>query len=326
MKSKISILFLCLCVFFSACSDLQFQHIDGSAFGTYYAITYKGKANPTLQQSVDSILKDLDNTFSVFNPSSMINKVNHNEDIILNEDFLNVLNLSMEVADKTGGAFDITIEPLVELWGFGKDKRSTKITAEIIDSVKQHVGFHKIAVDKRKIVKEDSLIKLNFNAIAKGYAVDKIADFLVAKGYKNCIVDIGGEIVAKGKKYNDTEWNIGLQAPTVTRDGEMRASQTFHLKDQAVATSGNYRNYFEENGERYAHIIDPQTGYSEKSNLLSVSVIADHCVVADAYATAFMVMGLEKTKSFLSIHPELSCIFIYDQHGELQTEYYNISK
>lgn len=326
MKSRISIFLLFLSVIFTSCSDLQIQHFDGAAFGTYYAVTYKGKVNPDLQQSVDSILQSIDCTFSVFNPSSMINQINDNKDVALNEDFMEVFQLAQEISKEADGAFDITIGPLVELWGFAKEDRISEISAEKIDSIRQYVGYKKVEIKNHKIEKQDSLIKLNFNAIAKGYAVDKIADFLVSKGYENCLVDIGGEVVARGKKYNDTEWNIGLQEPTVTRDGEMRSNQTFHLKDQAVATSGNYRNYFEENGQRFTHIIDPKTGYSEKSNLLSVSVIADRCVIADAYATAFMVMGLSQTKLFLKKHPELSCIFIYDKNGEFVTEYFSAEK
>jgi thiamine biosynthesis lipoprotein len=307
----------------TSCSDLQFQKLEGGALGTYYAITYKGKENLKLQFGVDSILKSIDETFSIFNPTSITSKINNNQEITINNDFVEVFKIALHIAKETDGALDITIGPLVNLWGFGKDERKADISQAEIDSVMTLIGWWKVCRDGNSILKQNPDIQLNFNALAKGYAVDKVADYLVAQGYKDCVVDIGGEIVAKGKKYHDQEWNIGLQTPTRTRDGEMRAEESFHLRDRAVATSGNYRNYFEENGQRFTHIIDPKTGRPEKSNLLSVTVIADQCVMADAYATAFMVMGKEKTKGFLANHPELTCIFISDNQGQYQTEVCN---
>jgi len=302
---------------------MKIQRFEGGALGTYYAITYKGKENPKLQPAVDSILNDINETFSIFNPISIISKTNNNQEVELNNDFIEVFRIAQRIGQETDGALEMTIGPLVNLWGFGKEQRKMDISQETIDSVLTFVGYQKIHLDGEKITKDNPFIQLNFNALAKGYAVDKVADYMVKQGYKDCVVDIGGEIVAKGKKYHDQEWNIGLQTPTRTRDGEMRAEETFLLCDRAVATSGNYRNYFEENGQRYTHIIDPRTGRPEKSNLLSVTVIADQCVMADAYATAFMVMGKEKTKSFLANHPELTCIFISDNQGQYQTEVCN---
>ena len=306
-----------------SCSDLQFHKIEGNALGTYYAVTYKGKENPNLQHGIDSILNSINETFSIFNSSSIISKINGNQEVILNNDFIEVFCIAQQIGIETDGALEMTIAPLVNLWGFGKDERNTDISQKMIDSILNLVGYQKIHLDGTKIIKENPDIQLNFNALAKGYAVDKVAEYMVEKGYKDCVVDIGGEIVAKGQKYHDQEWNIGVQTPTRSRDGEMRAEETFHLCDRAVATSGNYRNYFEENGQRYTHIIDPKTGRPEKSKLLSVSVIADQCVIADAYATAFMVMGKEKTKRFLAKHPELTCIFITDNQGQYLTEVCN---
>ena len=320
----------CICCFsallLSACSDYQFHKIEGSALGTYYAITYKGKEKPELQAGIDSILNVINENFSIFNPNSIISKVNNNQEASLNEDFVEVFEMAQRIGQETNGALEMTIGPLVNLWGFGKDERVSDLSQATIDSVLTFVGYRKIRIENGQIVKDNPNIQLNFNALAKGYAVDKVADFLVSKGYEDCVVDIGGEIVAKGKKYHDQQWNIGVQTPTKTRDGEMRSAQTFHLQDQATATSGNYRNYFEEDGQRYTHIIDPVTGRPEKSNLLSVTVIADRCIIADAYATAFMVMGVEKTKKLLDKHPELTCIFITDEHGNYQLEVYPDAK
>lgn len=322
---KISI-FIFAALLLISCNDIKVQRFEGNALGTYYAVTYKGAKNPSLQAEVDSILNSINETFSIFNETSMISKINNNQEVILNKDFIEVFTIAQRIGKETDGALEMTIGPLVNLWGFGKDERKTDISQAEIDSILALIGYWKVQLDEKTIIKENPNIQLNFNAIAKGYAVDKVADYLVKKGYKNCVVDIGGEIVAKGKKYFDQEWNIGLQQPTRTRDGEMHADETFHLQDRAVATSGNYRNYFEENGQRYAHIINPKTGRPEKSKLLSVTVIADHCVEADAYATAFMVMGMDKTKQFLKNHPELTCIFIYDENGTYHTEVCNPTK
>jgi len=306
-----------------SCGNMQFHKFEGAALGTYYAVTYKGTENPSLHKGVDSILNSINETFSIFSPSSIISKINDNQEVILNEDFIEVFTIAQRIGHETDGALEMTIGPLVNLWGFGKDERKLDLSQAEIDSVLTIIGYWKIHLENNSIIKDNPNIQLNFNAIAKGYAVDKVADYLVKNGYKDCVVDIGGEIVAKGKKYHDQEWNIGLQSPTRTRDGEMRAEETFHLRDRAVATSGNYRNYFEENGQRYAHIINPKTGRPEKSKLLSVTVIADHCIEADAYATAFMVMGMDSTKAFLKAHPEFTCIFIYDENGTYQTEVCN---
>ncbi len=318
-------LFFLIPLFYTSCNDLQFQRFEGGALGTYYAVTYKGAENPSLQKEVDSILNAINETFSIFNEASIISKINSNQQVILNEDFVDVFSVAQKIGQETDGALEMTIGPLVNLWGFGKDERKLDISQTEIDSVLDIIGYWKVHLENNTIVKDNPGIQLNFNALAKGFAVDKVAEYLVEKGYKDCVVDIGGEIVAKGKKYHDQEWNIGLQTPTRTRDGEMRAEETFHLHDRAVATSGNYRNYFEENGQRYAHIINPKTGRPEKSNLLSVTVIADRCVEADAYATAFMVMGMENTRLFMTAHPELTCIFIYDENGTYQTEVCNPS-
>lgn len=318
---KIFLLF-CVAITLASCSDLQFHHIDGNAFGTYYAVTYKGKDNPDLQPAIDSILNQVNNDFSIFNEQSLISQINDNKEVALSNDFIEVFNIAQKIGQETEGAFEMTIGPLVNLWGFGKNERQSDISQEEIDSILQYVGYWKINIQNQKIIKENPYIRLDFNALAKGYAVDKVANLLVSRGYADCLVDIGGEIVAKGKKYRDEEWNIGIQEPTETRDGEMRSAQTFHLCDKATATSGNYRNYFEENGQRFTHIINPKTGHPEKSNLLSVTVIADRCVTADAYATAFMVMGMDKTKKFLRNHPEITCVFIYDDHGKYKLEVY----
>ena len=232
-----------------------------------------------------------------------------------NNDFLKVLEASLEISKQTHGAFDCTCQPLIELWGFGRKNQKQIVSQEQIDSVKQFVGRQLVSIQDGRVAKADPRVQLNFNAIAKGYAVDQVARFLNEQGYADCIVEIGGEVVARGTK-NGKPWRVGIQVPTDTPDGPAESSESFELRDRAVATSGNYRNYFEQDGVRYTHILDPVTGKPEQTNLLSVTVIAPDCLTADAYATAFMVLGMEHSQEILKKHPELQAWFIYDDHGQ----------
>jgi thiamine biosynthesis lipoprotein len=315
---KKSIVAVCALCFLMACKQEKTIHFQGFAIGTYYSITYIGKENADLPRAIDSILNDISKTFSIFDTTSVISKVNTNERVALNQDFISIFNTASELSELTDGAFDATVAPLVNVWGFGMEKQ-LKITQEEIDSLLTFVGYKKVSLQKQEIFKSDPRIQLNFNAIAKGYVVDKISDFLVAQGYSDCLVDIGGEVVARGTK-NGKDWQIGIQIPTETAEGEMAADYVFALQNRAVATSGNYRQYHEENGQRFSHIINPKTGQSERSNLLSVTVIAANCTYADALATAFMVMGLDASMQFLDKHTQYAAYFIYDDKGKFRTQ------
>ncbi len=300
------LLMICCC----SCHRQDVQHFSGTAFGTMFNITYLGELSPTLPHQVDSVLEVVNRTFSIFDTTSMISKINAGEDVTLNNDFATVLSKSLDISKQTNGAFDCTIQPLIELWGFGRKNQKHIVPQNEIDAVKQFVGYQSIRIQDKTVIKSDPRIQLNFNAIAKGFAVDKVSDFLQSKGYKDCLVEIGGEIVARGTK-NGKPWRVGIQVPTETSDGAIESSESFDLKDRAVATSGNYRNYFEENGVRYTHILNPVTGKPEQTNLLSVTVIAPDCMTADAYATAFMVLGLERSLQVVRAHKELEAWFIY---------------
>jgi thiamine biosynthesis lipoprotein len=319
MKNKISsIVFLLLLTLFFSCTEKQITTIHGDSMGTYYNIVYVGKEDSSLTKAVDSLLINFSKQFSIFDSTSTISMINRENNILLDDEIIDLFLLSKNVSEKTDGAFDITVGPLVELWGFGNN-RENKITQNEIDSVKQWVGFDKISLSGNKLIKKYDNMTLNFNAIAKGYATDLLTNLLELRGYKNFIVEIGGEVVAKGKKIKDN-WRVGIQVPTKKRDDAIESFYTFELENLAVATSGNYRNYQEINGTRYSHIINPATGWAEKSNLLSVTVVANHCALADAYATAFMVMGVEKSLLFLENHPELAAFFIFtDKNGDFKT-------
>ena len=298
------------------------KHIEGQAFGTTYSITCVTNSDdkrPLPHAQIDSLLADLSHTFSIFDTNSIIYRWNAGEDVELNDDFLKVLDLSKGISLIMDGAFDCTVQPLVQLWGFGKDGVRHTVDEDTLAAVREHVGFQLIELQGDSIIRKDPRVQLNFNAVAKGYAVDKVADWLVEQGYTNCLVEIGGEVAARGdrngKNGADWEcggeaWKVGIQIPTETSDGAKESLESIDLPDgSAVATSGNYRNYFEEGGVRYTHILDPRTGKPERTNLLSVTVIAPDCARADAYATAFMVLGYEKSAEIALKDTQLSVWF-----------------
>ncbi|MBR4135396.1 MAG: FAD:protein FMN transferase [Bacteroidales bacterium] len=321
MRSPL-IFLLSLTFLLISCHQDKRQQIAGTCFGTMYHITYLGDEDKNLPARVDSLLAELNSTFSIFDTASLISHVNAGKSSIVNADFEHVLRCATEVARHTGGAFDFTVQPLVELWGFGRNKEPRQVALEQLDSVRQFVNYKLVALHDSVLVRVDPRTQLNFNAIAKGYAVDKMAQFLLQQGYDNFIVEIGGEVVCHGTKDGKPggkSWVVGIQVPTATKDGAVESSVRLEPGKRAVATSGNYRNYFEKEGKRYTHILDPRTGTPEETNLLSVTVLAPDCMTADAYATAFMVLGVERSMELLSQHPELDAYFIYDEKGEYQT-------
>ena len=298
----------------SSCHQKSTLHFEGQAFGTMYSITcidgQNGDSEVQLHSQVDSLLADLSHTFSIFDTTSIIYRWNRGEEVELNEDFLTVLRLSKTISAATDGAFDCTVQPLVQLWGFGKDGVRHTVGDDTLTAVREFVGFQLVDLQGDSILRKDPRVQLNFNAVAKGYAVDKVADWLVEQGYTDCLIEIGGEVTARGTK-NGKPWKVGIQTPTKTADGAKESFESIPLPDhRAVATSGNYRNYFEESGVRYTHILDPRTGKPERTNLLSVTVLAPDCATADAYATAFMVLGYERDAQIVKQNPELEAWFI----------------
>jgi len=291
-----------------------FRTNEGMVFGTIYKITYQH--NDDLQNDIKAAMMEVDNSLSPYNPSSIITRINHNEDTVLNEHFVHVFNLAQQISSETEGAFDITVAPLVNAWGFGF-KHSIDIEPSVIDSLRQFVGYQKIKLEDGKIIKEDERTMLDCSAIAKGYGVDRVARLLDQKGVKNYMVDIGGEVVLKGKNPRMKDWRIGINKPVEDSLSVNQELQTIlEVSDVGMATSGNYRKFYYKDGKRYAHTIDPRIGTPVQHNILSATVIAKDCMSADAYATAFMVMGLEKAKAFCEAHPELHAYFICDGEGE----------
>lgn len=316
---RLSIFFL---VFLFACSaeqNIEPVKLVGQAQGTYYAISYYDDQNRDFQYEIDSLLKDFDQSVSLWVPNSVISKVNNNDtSVLLDSYFLEIFKLSKSISEDTDGSFDFTVGPLVNAWGFGFDE-SRNVDSLIIDSLLQFVGHQKMNIDSGWLYKADERTAIDFNAIAQGYSVDLVGFFLEAQNIENYLVDIGGEVKARGNKPDDSEWKVGIEKPAENANEGRDLKAVIELKDKCVATSGNYRKFYEENGIRYSHTINPKTGYPVQHSLLSVSVIADHASVADAYATAFMVMGLEECKTYLSQNKNLDAFLIYaDLEGNYQ--------
>ena len=285
-----------------------YQHDRGMVFGTVYHITYQ--SSKSLQKDIEAELAKVDASLSPFNERSIITAVNENRDTVVNKMFSDVFALAMKISDSTNGAFDITVAPLVNAWGFGF-KGGAMPSRHQVDSLKALVGYHTVSLTNGRVSKTDPRIMLDCSSIAKGYGCDVVAKFLSAKGIDNYMVEIGGEIVTRGISEKRLPWKIGVTKPTDDSLNVNQEIQTIiNVTDKAMATSGNYRNFYYKNGRKYAHTIDPSTGYPVQHNILSSTVIADDCATADAYATAFMVMGLDKAKAILSRHPELMAYFI----------------
>lgn len=297
-----------------------FRTNEGLVFGTVYKITYQHADD--LQNDIKQAMQEVDQSLSPYNPNSIITRINHNQDTTLNEHFTQVFELAQKISSETDGAFDITVAPLVNAWGFGF-KNSINIEASVIDSLQQFVGYQKIKLENGKIVKEDSRLMLDCSAIAKGYGVDRVARLLDKKGVQHYMVDIGGEVVVKGKNSRMKTWRIGINKPVEDSLSINQELQTIlEVSGVGMATSGNYRKFYYKDGKRYAHTIDPRLGTPVQHNILSATVIAKDCTTADAYATAFMVMGLEKAKAFCEKHPELEAYFICSGEGDSYEIYY----
>ena len=293
--------------------------IAGIAQGSTYHITYYDIQNRDFQPEVEKILADFDKSVSTYLPTSIISKINSNQKkVIVDAYFIACFNKAKEVWKNTDGAFDPTVYPLVNAWGFGPGKKQ-KIEKQVIDSILKFVGFDLIELKGNKIIKKDHRVALDFNDFAQGYAVDVVADFLNSKNITAYIVEIGGEVYAKGKKPNGSNWTIGIEKPIDNKESENPLKAIVKLEDLAIATSGNYRRFIIEDGIKYAHHLDPKTGYPTKNNLLSASIFAKECISSDANATGVLVMGLDKAKEFLTSHPELQAYLIYsDDKGNYQ--------
>lgn len=324
MKKVLPILFILVVLFVAGIAvgrkHADYQHDSGLVFGTSYNITYQ--SNDNLKPEIEKALAEVDASLSPFNEKSVITHVNKNEAVTLDDHFITVFRLSSEIYKDTEGAFDITVAPLVNAWGFGF-KNGITPDCHAIDSLMQFVGFDKVKLQDGKIIKTDDRLMLDCSAIAKGYGVDAVARLLKSKGIDNYMVEIGGEIVASGDNPKGAPWRIGVSKPdddSVSVSNEIQG--IINISNRAMATSGNYRNFYYKGGKKYAHTIDPKTGCPVQHSILSATVVSDECAKADAYATAFMVMGLDKAKAVLARHKDMMAYFIYsDDKGNNKVWY-----
>ena len=295
---------------------------QGKIFGTLYTVTYEHNAD--LQTEIVAAMQAVDNSLSPFNKQSIITAINNNDSIEADTLFCEVFRTAKQIYTVSHGAFDPTVAPLVNAWGFGF-KKGTDISSATIDSLCQLIGFDRIVLDGKQVSKADERIQLDFSAIAKGFGSDCVARVLDSHGIKNYMVEIGGEVVVKGHNKNGNPWGIGITKPIDDSLSVNQELQTvLRLTDCAIATSGNYRNFYYKDGIKYAHTIDPRTGYPVQHSLLSATVIADNCMRADALATAFMVLGVDSAMAYCKRHPEIEGYFIVASdsgHYEVQQSF-----
>lgn len=298
---------------------MQKTVIQGLAQGSYYAISYYDSLNRNFQHEIDSIFDAVDQSVSLWNDSSTISKVNRNEDVELDAIFIDNFNIAQQAAELSNGYFDPTISPLVAAWGFSY-KNGDSITPQLTDSLKDLVDYRKIKIEDGKVAKENPLMSLDFNAIAQGYTSDLIASFLSSKGIHNFLIDTGGEIMGRGGKPDGSDWIVGIEKPAANWNSERVVQERLFLRDKGLVTSGSTRKYVERNGKRYSHCIDPTTGYPVEHNVLSVTVIAENSVWADALASICMVMGLEKSLEIINAREGTEAYYIFvNDKGELET-------
>ncbi|MDA8572132.1 FAD:protein FMN transferase [Flavobacteriaceae bacterium] len=318
MKKTILLIFLGLI----SCENSLKQHrSSGAIFGTTYSVIYESKDD--FQLEFENIFNAINRSMSTYIPNSIISKVNTNRSTTIDAHFKTVLEGSKQIFEATEGRFDPTIGAVVNAWDFGPEGKIEQLDSLKIKDLMQSVGLDKVTLDGFQITKPIAT-KLDFNAIAKGYAVDKIADFLSSKNASNFLVEIGGEIVCRGiNSKKNTPWIIGIQNPNI--ESEIPFLDTVVLNDKAMATSGTYRKFkIDENGRRYTHIIDTNTGYPSRTNILSVSVIAENCMTADAYATALQTMPMNRISKFLLAHTELKVFIVFEnENKELEFKSFN---
>ncbi|MEZ4886035.1 MAG: FAD:protein FMN transferase [Chitinophagales bacterium] len=295
-------------------NTVQFK---GETMGTYYAITYIDAEKQNHQTAIDSVFKAFDFSVSTYNPKSVISSFNQNktvDTIEVDATFAAVFRRSKEIYQLTEEHFDPTVMPLVNYWGFGADKTKPDLDSMAVDSLQQLVNFKSLNLLEKGqqffVVRQQKGVQLDFSAIAKGYGVDLVGDFLAAKGLTDYFVEVGGEVVARGKNPRSEWWTVGINKP-VENAATTEIEETIQLENQAMATSGNYRRFYEKDGQKFVHTIDPKTGYATPSNLLSASIVAKDCMTADAIATACMVMGYEKAKQFIEAQKGLKALLIY---------------
>lgn len=302
-----------------SCQSVERRHFMGTTQGSYYSIIYYDEQNRDLSDGFDSIFKEIEATLSLWDENSLIRRVNRNDtSVVLNQIFIDNFKLAMKAAELSEGYFDPTVGPLVSAWGFHY-KEGMPMTPQIVDSIKQLVDYRKIKIENDKVVKQNPSMTLDFNAVAQGYTTDMIADYLLSEKVEDFLVDVGGEICAKGTKPDGELWTVGIEKPAENKDSQRIVQEVLELTDRSVVTSGNYRKYVEHDGKRYSHSLDPKTGYPAENSLLSVTIIADNTAWADCLASVCMLVGLEKAVQIIENQDDVEAFFIYEEEGNVKT-------
>lgn len=297
--------------------DIPFQYCEGAIFGTVYHATYQ--CDSSLNGKILEELQAVDQSLSMFNPNSTISQINSGKSNETDSLLRTIFHIAREVSQATDGAFDITVAPLVNAWGFGFKHGALPDSLQV-DSLRQLIGWNRISLKDNKFFREDPRMIIDLSAVAKGFGSDCVAQIFRKHGINNFMIEIGGEVVTSGVSPKAKAWRIGVNKPQEDSTSTSNELQTIlQMNNCAMATSGNYRNFYIDNGRKIAHTIDPKTGYPVQHSILSSTVIAPTCAIADAYATAFMVLGLEKSLQVLDKHPELMAYFIHtDKEGNYQ--------
>jgi len=321
ISKNITLISAFILLFFSCSKENEIKdfNLKGAVFGTTYKIVYlNGTKN--YEKSIDSLFFLMNKSLSTYIPSSDISRINKGDSLVVIDDlFLEVFNKSKRIYKETNGFFDPTVGNLVNAWGFGPKNEKINLTVDQVKQQMQYVGLDKVSIDDFRVIKQDSKIYLDFNSIAKGFGIDVVARFLDSKNIENYLIEIGGEIRAKGVKKGNHPWVIKLVNP-IKKDNE-KGYRKINLSNKSMATSGNYRKFrVTKDGQKYVHTVNPKTGYAIESNLLSASVIAGlDCADTDAYATAFMAMGLDRAKEFLAAHKNIDAILLFiNENGDLE--------
>lgn len=320
-----SVLFLFI---LSSCVKSPQQEIayiknTGKIQGTYYHATYQQPEEKDLQQIIEQVLKEFDLSLSTYDQNSIISRINRNDDSVRTDSYFESMYVAArEVSENSEGAFDITVAPLVNAWGFGFGDKNTKKVPDV-KSILSYIGYEKVKLVNKKMIKSDKRIMLDASAIAQGQSSDIIGKLLESHGCENYMIEIGGEVACKGVNPSGKKWQIGIDKPIDSPFDNDESLQTIvAISGVGLATSGNYRQFYYKDGKKYAHTINPKTGYPVDHNLLSATVIAPTCMQADAYATAFMVLGVDKSMELCKKIPGMDCYLIYvDDKGNNQVIY-----
>lgn len=315
------LLVLIIVSFFSCKKESNYTYLQGMAFGTPFSIKYKDALHRDMSISVDSLIKSVNKSLSTYQKNSDISKMNNGDTtIVVDNKFIEVFKKSQRIYIETNGVFDPTIGVLVNAWDFGPEKKINDLDSTKVNELMKQVGFSKVHIKNNKVIKENKLTYFDFNAIAKGYGIDVIGRFFETKNIISYMIEVGGEVRARGKSPSGEDWKIGIEKPNF--DGSQSVQKVILLHNESIATSGTYRKFkIDINGNKYAHILNAKTGYPAKSDVLSASVISNlDCADVDGYATALLALGLERSKIFLKNHKDLNAFIIYsDENGKLMT-------